>query len=95
MKIPEAVAKQGWTRPWLVMEFGPRPLGGRDSWGPPIEDSSTQKAELYLKGYRHTIAAQPACLGSDAFLWGQKQEKTHTWYGMFLPAGNRLAPWMP
>ena len=90
--LPEAVAKQGWTRPWLVTEFGPRGHWevAKTPWGLPIEDSSTQKAELYLKGYQQTIAAQPACLGSYAFLWGQKQEKTHTWYGMFLPEGNRL-----
>ena len=92
LALPAAIAKQGWTRPWLVTEFGPRGHWEvpKTPWGLPIEDSSTQKAELYLKGYSQVIAAQPACLGSYAFLWGQKQEKTHTWYGMFLPEGNRL-----
>jgi hypothetical protein len=44
-----------------------------------------------LKAYQHTVSGQPRCLGSYVFLWGQKQEKTHTWYGMFLPEGNRTA----
>jgi hypothetical protein len=92
MSLPEAVAKQGWTRPWLVTEFGPRGHWEvpKTAWGLPMEDSSTEKAELYLRAYRHAVTEQPACLGSYVFLWGQKQEKTHTWYGMFLPEGNRL-----
>jgi hypothetical protein len=90
--LPSAIAGQGWKRPWLLTEFGPRGHWevGKTCWGVPIEDSSTLKATLYLKAYKRAVEGQPTCLGSYAFLWGQKQEKTHTWYGMFLPEGNRL-----
>jgi hypothetical protein len=92
MSLPETVAKQGWKRPWLVTEFGPRGHWEvqKTAWALPIEDSSTEKADLYLRAYRRAVTESPACLGSYVFLWGQKQEKTHTWYGMFLPEGNRL-----
>jgi hypothetical protein len=30
------------------------------------------------------------CIGTFAFLWGYKQEVTHTWYSMFLPTGEKL-----
>lgn len=92
LSLPDAVAKQDWKRPWLVTEFGPRGHWevAKTAWGLPLEDSSTEKADLYLLAYRRAVSEPPACLGSYVFLWGQKQEKTHTWYGMFLPEGNRL-----
>lgn len=92
MRLPENVAAQGWKKAWLVTEFGPRGHWevSKTPWGMPIEDTSTEKADLYAKAYAHAVTAQPACLGSYVFLWGQKQEKTHTWYGMFLPDGTPL-----
>jgi hypothetical protein len=93
LMVPETLRKEGWQRPYVVTEFGPRGHWevAKTPWGLPIEDNSTQKADFYLKAYQHTVAGQPNCLGSYVFLWGQKQEKTHTWYGMFLPEGNRTA----
>jgi hypothetical protein len=31
------------------------------------------------------------CLGGYAFVWGQKQERTPTWYGMFIKSGEASA----
>jgi hypothetical protein len=93
LTVPEVIAAEGWTKPYVVTEFGPRGHWevAKTPWGLPIEDNSTQKADFYLKAYQHTVSGQPRCLGSYVFLWDQKQEKTHTWYGMFLPGGNRTA----
>lgn len=90
LKLPEAVAAKGWEKAYIVTEFGPRGHWevAKTAWGLPIEDSSTEKAEFYLRGYRHAVQNRPQCLGSYVFLWGHKQEKTHTWYGMFLPDGS-------
>jgi len=90
LKIPEQIAQQGWDKPYLITEFGPRGWWkvDRTAWGLPIEDTSTEKAEFYLKGYQHTIQTRAHCLGSYVFLWGNKQEKTHTWFGVFLPDGS-------
>lgn len=92
MNLPETIAEQGFHRPYIVTEFGPRGHWevAKTSWGMPVEDTSTQKAAFIVKGYEHAIAKRPQCLGSYVFLWGQKQEKTHTWYGLFLPDGAHL-----
>jgi hypothetical protein len=94
LKLPQAVQAQGWKKAWMVTEFGPRGHWEVDKtpWGLPIEDTSTEKAEFYAKAYESGIKGQPACLGSYVFQWGQKQEKTHTWYGLFLPEGDQLNP---
>jgi hypothetical protein len=93
LQLPEAVAKAGWTKPYIVTEFGPRGHWevAKTAWKLPIEDSSTEKADFYLKAYQHAVEGRPQALGADVFLWGNKQEKTHTWYGMFLPDGSPTA----
>lgn len=92
--LPDRLAKLGWDRPYFVSEFGP--LGpwevGKTEWGASIEPSSTDKATFYAEGYQQGVAAaRDRCLGSYVFLWGDKVETTHTWFGMFLPGtGERL-----
>jgi hypothetical protein len=90
LTLPADVKRQGWTRPYVVTEFGPHGHWqvSKTAWDVPIEETSSEKAEFYIKAYRRAVAGQPQCLGSYAFLWGSKQEKTHTWYGMFLPDGS-------
>ena len=82
IKKPYIVTEHGTNGPWEV---------GKTDWGSPMEATSTVKAQRYLAGY-HSTAQQDAdqCLGTYAFLWGQKQETTATWFGMLLPDGSRL-----
>ena len=91
VKLPQAIKDYGWTGPYIVTEWGATGHWEvpKTSWGVPIEENSTMKATNYLK--RHQIAIESdttQCLGSYVFLWGQKQERTPTWYGMFLENGN-------
>ena len=91
LTMPEDVAREGWTKPYLVTEFGP--IGHwqvpKTDWKIPIEDTSTEKARFYEKAYRHAVLDRPNCLGAYVFHWNQHMEKTHTWYGMFLADGSR------
>jgi hypothetical protein len=84
----------GGTKPFIITEFGPGGTWevGLASWGAPIEATSTAKADAYRATYNKTILPErnKLCLGSYAFLWGNKQEATATWFGMFLPDGSRL-----
>jgi len=57
--------------------------------GAPIENNSTVKANYYLDRYKAAIEPyKNQCVGSYVFLWGQKQERTPTWYGVFMENGN-------
>ena len=91
VNLPRYIREIGFKGPYMVTEWGS--IGhwevGKTSWGAPIELNSSEKAANYLKSYKMAIASDPdQLLGSYVFLWGQKQERTPTWYGMFLADGS-------
>jgi hypothetical protein len=89
--LPEFIRESDYDGPFFVTEWGA--IGHwempRTDWGAPIEMTSTEKASVYLEGYRDRIQPLASQLvGSYAFLWGQKQERTPTWFGMFTEDGE-------
>jgi len=90
-KLPRQVRDYGWNKPYLVTEWGA--TGHWEvpytSWGVPIEENSTVKAKNYMNRYIKSMHIDTTlCLGSYVFLWGQKQERTPTWYGVFTESGE-------
>lgn len=89
--LPRLVREFGWEGAYMVTEWGATghwevPL---TEWGAPVEEHSSLKAANYLKRYKGGIEADTLqCLGSYVFLWGNKQERTPTWYGIFLEDGQ-------
>lgn len=83
---------QGYTGAYAITEFGV--VGhwetGNSPWGAPYEQSSSAKASFLKQSYSMSIEPNigKRCIGSFAFLWGHKQEKTETWYGLLLPTGE-------
>ncbi len=81
-----ATLRKHWPKPYVVTEWGatghwevPRTV-----WGVPIEETSSEKAVAIDNRYRRFIAGDSTnCLGSFIFYWSEKQETTHTWYGLF------------
>ena len=89
--LPRLVKKFGWSKPYVVSEWGATGHWEvpQTSWGAPIEEDSTVKATKFLERYKLGIASDPTqCLGSYVFLWGDKQERTPTWYSIFLKDGQ-------
>lgn len=89
--LPKLVREFGWEGAYMVTEWGA--TGHWEvpttSWGAPIEENSTLKAAHYLERYNKGIAIdKEQCIGSYVFLWGNKQERTPTWYGIFLEDGK-------
>ncbi len=91
LKLPKLVEDSDWKGAYIVTEWGATGHWEvpKTDWGAPIEENSTLKASNYLKRYQGGIKADSLqCIGSYVFLWGHKQERTPTWYGVFLEDGK-------
>ena len=81
--------------PILVSEWGP--LGfwevGKTPWDAPLEQNSAEKGRHYRDWHERFIAPLlgTRVLGAYVFLWGQKQERTPTWFSMFAETGESTA----
>ena len=89
--LPELIREAGYTGPYLITEWGTAGHWEVPStqWNAPVENTSTEKAQEIKYRYENIILADSAsCMGSFVFLWGQKQERTPTWYGLFTENGR-------
>ncbi|MES1198249.1 MAG: hypothetical protein ABUL41_03130 [Chitinophagaceae bacterium] len=89
--LPRTVRSAGWNGSYMVTEWGPTGHweGLQTAWKYPIEETSSEKAAVYKSRYEYSVEKdKDKCLGSYVFLWGQKQERTPTWYGVFTEKGE-------
>ncbi|MGD8206596.1 MAG: glycoside hydrolase family 2 TIM barrel-domain containing protein [Thiohalocapsa sp.] len=89
--LPERVAASGFEHPFMVTEWGA--IGywevEKTRWGAPIEGTSSQKADVFRRAYANILEPlEGPLLGSYAFYWGQKQERTPTWFGLLTETGE-------
>jgi hypothetical protein len=93
--LPDSIAKSNVDKPYMVTEFGP--MGHWElpttEWQREIEEPSAVKAAGMAKRMQDVILDDKTgkIIGSFAFFWGQKQERTPTWYGMFNESGEQTA----
>ena len=91
INLAERVEQAGWDGPFAITEWGATGHWevARTEWNVAIEQTSSEKAASIMERWHGAIAADTVqCLGSYVFLWGQKQERTPTWYGLFLETGE-------
>jgi hypothetical protein len=90
-KLPGFLQESNYQGAYMITEWGATGHWECDntSWDRPIEANSSVKANDYHGRYVDYIASDTKqCIGSFVFLWGQKQERTPTWYGLFLANNN-------
>ena len=88
--VASVLEKEEFKGPYMITEWGPNGHweSPKTRWGSSIEQTSTEKASVYQERYeKYVWGERNQCIGSFAFLWGQKQEYTSTWYGVFTEDG--------
>ena len=79
---------------YLITEWGPTGFWetSRTSWRASLEQTSEEKRIVYEERYNNYILGSKSCLGSFVFLWGQKEERTPTWFSMFVESNVEGLP---
>lgn len=92
--LRKSLTEMGWTRPWMVTEWGALGFWERPKrpWGAALEQTSTEKAEMMDKACRTVLTEiRGGFLGSYAFVWGWKLEGSATWFGLITDKGETTA----
>ncbi|HEY4198122.1 MAG TPA: glycoside hydrolase family 2 TIM barrel-domain containing protein [Mucilaginibacter sp.] len=88
--IGAQLKKSYWKGPYIISEFGQ--LGywasRQTEWYNSIEQTSLRKMQFMQRQYSAFLEDTNNCLGSYAFLWGQKLEYTSTWFSLYTEQGE-------
>lgn len=84
--LGDAINRSTYKGAFMITEWGPNGFWEvpTTEWKAQIEQTSEEKRRVYEQRYRDYILANPRCMGSFVFLWGQKEERTPTWFSMFI-----------
>jgi len=94
INLQKKLKETKYNGPYMVTEWGATGHWEMPStkWGIPIEQTSTEKAHSVQERWDKAIDIDKNnCLGSYIFFWGQKQERTPTWYGLFTEQNDEIA----
>jgi exo-beta-1,3-glucanase (GH17 family) len=89
--LPEQIRATGFDKPFMLTEWGTIGYWEMEStsWGAPVELTSSEKADVMLRAHNDIITPlEGQLIGSYVFFWGQKQERTPTWFGLLTRAGD-------
>lgn len=91
-ELVEQLERIGFDQPFMITEWGT--LGWwemeQTSWGAPVELTSSEKADTFLRAGQEVMAPLgDQLIGSYAFVWGQKQERTPTWFSLLTERGEQ------
>lgn len=85
-QVEKMAENSAYKKAYIITEWGPTGWWEttRTAWRAPLEQTSEEKRIVYENRYNNAIKNAPRCLGSFVFLWGQKEERTPTWFSMFV-----------
>jgi len=95
-EFPQLLAEStgGWNIPYVLGEWGAMGYwqAAQTDWFAPVEPNTAEKVNK-INSYYQTCIKQDAqhCMGAYIFYWGQKQERTHTWFSLFMESGEKTA----
>jgi hypothetical protein len=89
LSLPSKIRNSGWQKAYFIGEYGPQ-MHWQSSgtlWGAKFEPLNSVKAQSYLNAYQTFEKDSSFCIGTYAFKWGWKWERTYSWINLFSQEG--------